>query len=47
VNSPIELIHIWLTFYHQTLIEKFPADFDEIFFIKLWFQKMHRDHDRD
>jgi len=40
-------VHRYLTFDHQTLIEKFLADFDFIFFIKVRLQKFHRDHDRD
>jgi len=28
-------LRIWLTFYHQSLVEKFPADFDLKIFIAI------------
>jgi len=47
VNRYFAPVHRYLTFDHQTLIEKFLADFDFLFSSKVRFQKLHRDHDRD
>ncbi|PKL65925.1 MAG: hypothetical protein CVV32_01660 [Methanomicrobiales archaeon HGW-Methanomicrobiales-3] len=41
------VLHIWLTFRNQTLIDFFWADFDCNFFSTIRLSKFNRDHDRD
>jgi len=47
VNGYFPFMYRYLTFDHQTLIEKFQADFDFLFSVKVRFQNFHRDQDRD
>lgn len=47
VNCWYWCMYMCLTFDHQTLLEKFSADFDWKFSTGLWFYFFSRDHDRD
>ena len=47
VSGLCALVYRYLTSDHQTLTKIFLPDFDFVFSINLWFQNIHRDHDRD